>query len=753
MFNNSNKYFQFISGFLAFGFTFLQGIDWAFKKYSIDGIYFNIVVSILLLAFVGSVIFFFFRNKIPNKRKLDKSTKKTKFLQIGNIVLTTLLLSLFLYFFTKGNRSENLLNTSLPEINAALDRGDNLFVFTRTIELLKSYPENELLQSYLKKSSYKITVETVPENIDLFILYGGDTTWTHLGKTPSDSVLVASLQTMDDYQIKLATNGHEFLVPPQQSGKFIVNGLSETPLGYSFFPGLEDRFMWFPGIYFGKISYAPFAISKTEVANKEYQKFLSSGGYTNPEYWDFPMDVDGTKYTFEKTILRFTDKHGQSGPANWSYGKYPENQGDYPVTGISWFEARAYARYREQQLPNVFQWLVAAELSHSGILPEIVNSNLKSTILREVNDPRDENFYGIKNIAGNVKEWATNPHGEVNNKFSILGGAYYDNDYNFNDYYSTSPFDRSIGNGTRLVTVFESTDVDSLNTLSISYNQRDILAESDVSDEVFEVYRAQFDYNNFPLDVKLETLTGYEEEFAVERFQMPTPYKNDEPLHGYIVYSKNHKGKLKPIIQFPGARSIYTNSDEGIVKGIIKGNNYLLKEGYAIIHPAYYSTYNRKKTLKSWWANESEEYKDTIIKIGKDYKRSIDYIQTRKDFDFNNLSYMGLSWGSIMSNTLLAIDDRVKIAFICVGGLQVQKSKKEIEPAIFIRRIKIPVMHITGKLDGVFEYENSQIPMQKLLGTPKTDQKMIVLEGVGHGIPKDTIVVNHLQWLKKYEVD
>ena len=62
-------------------------------------------------------------------------------------------------------------------------------------------------------------------------------------------------------------------------------------------------------------------------------------------------------------------------------------------------------------------------------------------------------------------------------------------------------------------------------------------------------------------------------------------------------------------------------------------------------------------------------------------------------------------------------------------------------------------MHITGKLDGVFEYENSQIPMQKLLGTPKKDQKMIVLDGVGHGIPKDTIVVNHLEWLRKYETD
>ena len=103
-----------------------------------------------------------------------------------------------------------------------------------------------------------------------------------------------------------------------------------------------------------------------------------------------------------------------------------------------------------------------------------------------------------------------------------------------------------------------------------------------------------------------------------------------------------------------------------------------------------------------------------------------------------------------MSNILLAIDTRVKSAFICAGGLQVQKSKPEIDPAIYARRVYIPVMHITGKNDGIFDFENSQLPMQKLLGTPAKDLEMIVLEGVGHAIPKDIRIKNHLRWLKKY---
>ena len=205
----------------------------------------------------------------------------------------------------------------------------------------------------------------------------------------------------------------------------------------------------------------------------------------------------------------------------------------------------------------------------------------------------------------------------------------------------------------------------------ISYNDRDVLAESDVSDEVFEVYKSQFIYNEYPLEVDLKTLTGYDTAYVVERFEMQTPYKNDEHLHGYIVYPAEYKGDLKPIIQFPSAGAIHQDSDESIAKNIINYHNYLLKEGYAIIHPVYFSTYNRHKTLKNWWVNETEEYKETIIKIGKDFKRSIDYIQSRKNFGFRNLSYMGYSWGSIMSNTLLPIDEHVKNAFLCIGGLQV----------------------------------------------------------------------------------
>jgi hypothetical protein len=53
-----------------------------------------------------------------------------------------------------------------------------------------------------------------------------------------------------------------------------------------------------------------------------------------------------------------------------------------------------------------------------------------------------------------------------------------------------------------------------------------------------------------------------------------------------------------------------------------------------------------------------------------------------------------------------------------------QESKKEIEPHIYLRRIKLLILHIVGKLDGVFDYEKSFKPWNELVGTPEKEKKL-----------------------------
>ena len=706
-------------------------------------------------VFQNVKIYSIISHNLPKGNKIiDDNTKtdiqiKDRILSRNGLIIFSLIF-IFIFIFKKINAKISLDN-GIEEIVEKFDQGDNIFVFKRAKELLASFPENKLLKRYFNKATYPINISTDSLLAQVYIKYDTDTTWNYIGETPIDSIRVPAStkrhKKTKDFQLKFIINDRSIFAATNQSGQFYFGKVDQFPQEHSIISGSKNHLMYFPGIDFGNITFEPYSIARTEISNLDFKDFVKDGGYENEEYWDFPIILDGIEYTYNNSIKSFVDKHGQFGPANWSYGQFDANRENYPVTGISWFEARAYARYKYLALPNVFQWLSAAGLSgFVDNLPDISTSNLKANYLWDVNDPRGENYYGIMNIAGNVREWSTNPMGVEKNKYSILGGSYSDNPYSFNEYQSISPFDRSIGNGFRVV---KSKNDQSLDDFIITYNQRDILSEADVSEDVFNIYKKQFEYDDYDLDVAIESISGYDG-YVVQRYQLTPPYENDELLHGYIVYLKKVNGLIIPIIEFPIAAAIYRNSDETIIESIIAHQKHLLMEGYAIIRPVYYSTYSRKKTITSWWANETDQYKNSIIKMGKDYKRSIDYIESRDDFDFKNLSYMGYSWGSIMGNIMLAIDDRVKFAFLLSGGLEVQKTKQEIDPAIFTRRITMPVMHINGKNDGVFDYNNSQLPMQKLLGTPQEDQEMIVLEDVGHIIPEDIIIENHLRWLKKY---
>ena len=55
-------------------------------------------------------------------------------------------------------------------------------------------------------------------------------------------------------------------------------------------------------------------------------------------------------------MTRFKDRAGRPGPATWELGNYPERQGDFPVTGVSWYEAAAYAEFAGKTLPTAHQW-------------------------------------------------------------------------------------------------------------------------------------------------------------------------------------------------------------------------------------------------------------------------------------------------------------------------------------------------------------------------------------------------------------
>ena len=103
-----------------------------------------------------------------------------------------------------------------------------------------------------------------------------------------------------------------------------------------------------------------FFIDKYEVTNRQFKEFVDAGGYEKQEFWQEEFVKGGKVLPWAQAVKEFRDQTGRFGPAAWKDGAYAAGQDDYPVGGISWYEAMAYARFRGKDLPTIFHWALAA---------------------------------------------------------------------------------------------------------------------------------------------------------------------------------------------------------------------------------------------------------------------------------------------------------------------------------------------------------------------------------------------------------
>jgi eukaryotic-like serine/threonine-protein kinase len=489
---------------------------------------------------------------------------------------------------------------------------------------------------------------------------------------------------------------------------------------------------------------ASYWIDKFEVTNAEFRRFVDQGGYEKQQYWKHEFRKDGRVLRWADAMKLFIDRTNRPGPSTWIQGEYPQGADEYPVVGVSWFEAEAYAEFAGKSLPTIYHWTAAASPTDSSSL--IPASNFSGKGPSSVGAYHGMSWCGAYDMAGNVKEWCSNE--ATPGKRYIMGGAWDEPIYMFNDADARSPFERSSKFGFRCAKYVLIGEESKAADAPITVQLRNYGSEKPVSDQLFRAYKSLYSYDKTPLDARVESVEQTDD-WTEEKVSFDAAY-GGERIIAYLFQPQRVYSPFQAVVYFPGAGAVHARSSAKGLSSYLPDFDFIIKSGRAVLFPVYKGTFERGGGPKPiYWPNISSTYRDNVIFWCKDLSRSIDYLETRQDINPNKLAYEGYSWGAAMGGLLPAVETRFKALVLIAPGFYLQERLPEADQVNFAPRVKTPVLMLNGRFDFIWPPAISQEPMFRLLGTP-TEHKRRVIYDTGHDIPRTEMIKESLDWLDRY---
>jgi serine/threonine protein kinase/formylglycine-generating enzyme required for sulfatase activity/cephalosporin-C deacetylase-like acetyl esterase len=639
----------------------------------------------------------------------------------------------------------------IPSIRRLVSEQNYSAAFELANQAEQRVPDDPTLAELLPQFTSTWTVTTEPAGADLYAkpYDRPHADWRYLGRSPREVRLPREF-----FRWRVTKEGFTplegFRDPVGGRIHYVLDEEGSLPPGMVRVAGNAYRESFYDLSDLRAIDLEDYLIDSCEVTNRQFKEFVDQGGYRERKYWkeQEPFsernERDGKKrvLSWEEAIMRFTDQTGQPGPATWHSRTYPTGEADYPVRGVSWYEAAAYAKFAGKSLPTVAHWIRASGHEHWASIHPL--SNFGRSGPAPVGTYAGLGPFGTSDMAGNVREWCFNemffPGSHVH---FILGGAWDEHPLLFRLSDNASGFDRSPENGFRCVRYLSDKIPPAAFKCVTLEPAHDFEKETPVLDDVFQAYKNQFAYDRPPLlplhahiesevrsaDSIHQTIT-FDAAYGKERVKahLYLPRQGTPP---YQVVAYHPGGHFWSQTDFP-----QENPPSEVA--------FLVRSGRAVLWPVYKGCADRWVHVSGVMAD-----RDLANQVYKDLGRSVDYLHERRDIDREKLAYYGESRGAGMGTIYLAVDERFKVGVLVTGGLA-RAALPELDPFNYVSRVRVPVLMLVGHNDTMVPLKSAQEPMLKLLGTPEEDKKLVPYDVPGHNVPRDEAEKETLAWLDKY---
>ena len=655
-----------------------------------------------------------------------RSKRSSRFL-VGAVALALVALAAMAWLLVRESRVRWARETAIAEVEKRTARGDLVGAYAIAQRALEIAPRDfRVQQAWDHAAPTRVNIESQPAGAEVaFQSYvGGDARWLPLGKTPLKLRIPLGL-----LRWRLTHAGYDTLVAGQGGDRlqFKLAPQGAAPAGMVLAP--SGSVLWESQAE--DVELPDFWIDRHEVTNRQYKAFVDAGGYEEREHWKEPFIRNGKTIPWEQAMSAFRDATGRPGPATWEFGTFPQGQEEFPVGGVSWYEAAAYAAFVGRQLPTVYHWYRAS--GSQGVFSEIITvSNYSAKGPAAVGSMSGLGPFGTMDMAGNVKEWCWN---ETKGLRYTLGGGWNELLYAFHDQDARSPFEREATFGFRCI--LPSEPLAAHLTAPVQSFQQDPALLKPAADDLFQAYVRLYDYDPTPLESKIESVDDASPIWKKEVVTVRAAYGSERlPLHIFIP--KNARPPYQTVVLFPGSNAVRTSSSQDLR---LRLSDFHVHAGRVLVYPIYQGTYERRIP----GARGVNQIRDIMIQRGKDIRRTLDYLATRRDIDTTRIAFYGISLGAQLGPLFLVIEPRFRTGVLFSGGFETWRMAPECDPLHFTPRVKVSVLMVNGREDFDLPYATAQVPMFQMLGTK--DKKHFVLEGGHIPLHPETAVREMVDWL------
>jgi eukaryotic-like serine/threonine-protein kinase len=581
--------------------------------------------------------------------------------------------------------------------------------------------------------------------------------WEEAGQTP-----LRLLVPRADYLIRFERAGHEPAerITPTQGPVRLRHGavglhatlepIGRVPEGMVAVPGGPYRLSGWNVITHAEVTLDPFFIDRYEVINRAFADFVAAGGYGDPRFWTLPfVEEGGHPLAPEAAFARLVDQTGLPGPRGWSGGTYPEGTADLPVTGVTRYEAAAYAAWAGGRLPTVLEWDKAArdggrarrgvpmpwgEHFAEGEVHGRANFDGKA-LLPVGSRPFGISPFGAHDMAGNAAEWAVGVSGPHGVSHLAVGGSWRDPIYLFGWRGSSGAFHSSDAIGFRVARSLP----DSAEIPGVPFEPPPpppVFSPAD--DAVFATYLEHYAYDRRPLAVRTVATDEHPDWTRLDlRFEGPDGY----PYRALLFLPRHARPPYQAIV-FGPHDGVFMGVELDWTTGYLLGPQ--VRAGRAVLAVFLPGATGAPGPAFAGWPDRSSvAYREREVRLVTAIRLGLDALLARSDMDPARVAFVAVSHGRAIVAPAVEPRFRSVVLLSVLLWTDSMAIRPEANPVHFAPHITAPVLMITGRYSETGSFESEVVPLWQLLPEPK---RLALVEG-GHMPPPESQAPAIKEWL------